>query len=482
MKELILERLLSTSLSLSSEKNGDNLLEHILTSAMDICRCDAGTLYIRNGDRLDFKIMITKSLNIYQGGRFSEITLPSVSLTPYNVCARSLIEGNIINIEDLTQNTGSTYAGPKVYDAMLGYQSKSMLVAPLEDNNGEKIGVLQLMNALDYKGNIIPFSKDIEVYISALASQAAVSVVNLQHKNEIRLLLESLVGALSTAIYIRTPYNVTHTQNMVRYSENFIEWLNKSNSSWKFDDDKKREFIMSVWLHDVGKLTVPLEVMNKKDRLGTSYEKIMARFDLITCLSMLQDKNNETFNSDNIKKQVEHAKNLIDYINTVSFLDDKHEEEIRQLAKNTYIDLNGQTKKWVEDSELLCLTIKKGTLTYEERLEMETHVEMTDKILENVNFGSDYRNVHKWATRHHEFVNGEGYHNKLTFETLDKESMLLTIIDVFDGLSAKDRPYKQAIPLDKVIEILKAMVKEKKLNGEILNLFLESKAWEDNEG
>ncbi len=446
MKELILERLLSTSLSLSSEKNGDSLLENILTAAMDICRCDAGTLYIKNNDKLDFKIMITKSIKNYQGGKYSEITMPSVPLTPYNVCARSLIEGNIINIADLS-NTGKTkFAGPKIYDAMLGYKSQSMLVAPLEDSNGEKVGVLQLMNALDNNNNVIPFNKDLEVYISALASQAAVSVVNLQHKNEIRLLLESLVGALSTAIYVRTPYNVTHTKNMIKYSENFINWLNENHESWKFDDTKKREFLMSVWLHDVGKLTVPLEVMNKKDRLGSAYEKIMARFDLITCLAMLNDKTNNTNSSEEVIKRIESAKELINYVNTVSFLDDKLEDDIRKLGQNTYTDLNGQQKHWLEDNELLCLTIKKGTLTYKERAEMEKHVEMTEKILQNVKFGSDYKNVQKWASSHHEFLNGEGYHNKLVVDNLDKESMLLTIIDVFDGLSAKDRPYKPAIP------------------------------------
>ncbi len=478
MKNFILEKLLESSLSLTLERDGDLLLLDILKTAMEITGCDAGTLYVKNENKLDFKIMITKSLNIYQGGRYQEISMPPVEILPTNVCAKALIDCSVINIPNLSKNTQFEFEGPKRYDKLTGYKTKSMLVIPMVSNNDEKIGVLQLMNALDSRGKVIPFDKSNEVYIAALASMAAISIKSLRHKDEMRNLLESLVGALSTAIYIRTPYNVTHTLNMVKYSEKFIDWLNMSDYPWSFNIQRKREFILSVWLHDVGKLTIPLNIMNKKDRLSLLYPRIISRFDMIKAVALIEQEKNKV-SADKVFKEVEQAKKTIDYVNTVSFLDDEGRDAILEISEKTYVDIYGKHQKWLEDEEKTALLIKVGTLTLKERKKMERHVVMTQQILENVNFGEEYKNVAKWASQHHMFMNGEGYPPRKYGEELEKESRLLTIIDVFDGLSADDRPYKPPKPLDEVIRILKMMEKEGKLDGEILDLFILSKAWEN---
>ncbi len=477
MTEIILNKLLETSIALSSEMDGDVLLETILTAAMDITCCDAGTLYIKNEENLDFKIMITKSQNIYSGGKFSEISIPPVPISPTNVCAKALIDRKTINIPDLSENTDFDFVGPKKYDALTGYKTKSMLVVPMENKNGEQIGVLQLMNALSESGEIVAFDETFEKYVLALASQAAISIVNINHKEEMRIQLESLVGALSAASYIRTPYNVTHTQNMVRYGNNFINWINKSDHDWNFTLEQKREFLMSIWLHDVGKLTVPLEIMNKETRLSTALERVLTRLEIISLSAKLEEtKGGTPYNI--AKEKIDFAKDIILQANSIGFLNDELEGKIIEISNYTYLDDNGQEQKWLTEDEVDKLTIKRGTLTQGERKVMESHVEMTKEILQNVKFGVGYENVPIWASQHHEFVNGKGYPLKIANQELDKEARLLTIIDVFDGLSAKDRPYKPAIPLDKVIKILLEMEKEGKLDKEILNLFLESKSWE----
>ncbi len=477
MKDLILGKLLNTSLSLSSEKDGDLLLEDILTSAMEICNCDAGTIYVKNDNHLDFKIMITKSLNNYQGGNYSDISMPPVELVESNICAKSLVNNEIINIPNLTENTSFDFAGPKRYDAITGYKTISMLVVPLVDSHDERIGVLQLMNALNEDGEIVPFNKSLEIYVSALASQAAVSVINLKHKDDIRLTLESLVEALSTAIHIRTSYNVTHTKNMVAFSEKFIDWLNESDYEWEFDSQKRREFLMSVLLHDVGKLTISLEVMNKETRLGREFEKVMSRFELIKCLTLLEEARGGKPSAETIQK-LEEATELVTTLNTISYVDGYSSSLVEELRNMEYIDLDGNKQTWITELEKECLQVVRGTLTIAERDEMQTHVKRTSEILANVKFGSEYSNVARWAGAHHEFLDGKGYPNGLKGDQIDKEIRLLTIIDVFEGLSASNRPYKPAMPIFNVLNILSDMVDDGKLDGEILNMFIESRAWE----
>ncbi len=272
--ESVSKKILDVSIALTNEKDDEALLELILTEAMDITSCDAGTLYIKQDNQLFFRVMITKSL----GGLMDTVTLPPVDIADGNICAMSLLRKRIINVSNVEGNDTIESAGPKKYDAMTGYKTISMLVVPMIDKENHEIGVLQLINALDKNNNIVSFSKDHEIYISALSSLAASSLVKMNQANEISGLLDSLVRALSTAIYQRTPYNVTHTQNMVRYTIRFIEWINNNYQELSFSEDDEKQFLMSVWLHDVGKLIVPLDVMNKSTRLGIELEKVITRF------------------------------------------------------------------------------------------------------------------------------------------------------------------------------------------------------------
>ncbi len=472
--ESISKKILDVSLALSNEKDDEILLEHILMSAMEITSCDAGTLYIKDNDRLYFRVMINNSM----GGRIDSSDLPPVEISHDNLCTKSIIEQKIFNISDVREYNTIGVSGSKKYDSITGYQTVSTLVVPMTDKENHQIGVLQLINALDDNSDIIPFSNDHEIYISALASLATSGLVKMNQAKDISGLLDSLVRALSTAIYQRTPYNVTHTKNMVVYAERFLDWLDENRNDLAFSKDDRHQFLMSVWLHDVGKLIVPLEVMNKEKRLSAyNLERIHKRFEIIELNARLAEYRDGTA-FEPVAEMLNHAYKVIDEVNNIEFLDKNLIESIKNIAKLTYIDIKGNTKPWLTEDEVTSLCIVSGTLTWSEREIMQSHVIMTEKILNQVSFGGKHNKVAKWASEHHEFVNGTGYPKKLKGDELCKETRLLTIIDVFDGISAVDRPYKKKISIEKALQILGSMVDEGKLDGELFKLFVESKAWE----
>ncbi len=476
MTDRFTQKILDTSIALSAEKDSARLLEMILTVAMDITRCDAGTLYILEEDQLHFHIMITKSM----GGRIDTKDLPPVALQKSNVCACATLENRIINLPDVYQNEVYDFSGPKKYDALTGYKTTSMMVIPMTDTKGHCIGVIQLINALSEEGEVMAFDPQQEPFIAALTSQAAISLTNTNQQIEIENLLLSLIRVLSTAIYERTPYNVTHTQNMSRYLDRFLDWLAEHSDKYAFTTEERRQLSMSVWLHDVGKLTVPLEVMNKKTRLGDDLEKILTRLELIDLTAQLNETRGGAPYAP-IKQTLARVSALVQIVNTSSYLNDDLAHQVKLLQGYRYIDQHGKEQPWFTEKELASLGIRAGTLTAEERKVMETHVVMTERILNQVSFGKEYKMVATYASQHHEFLNGTGYPNGLTAEQLGVESRILTIIDVFDGLSATDRPYKQPIPIDRVFSILWDMVEEGKLDGDILGLFQLSRVWEEND-
>ncbi|MBQ3378428.1 MAG: GAF domain-containing protein [Clostridia bacterium] len=475
-----LKRFLNICLAISNERDREALLSNILDTAMDLAKCDAGTLYLYEDDGLHFCRMVTRSQNIRQGGHAAPIALPPVPLDETYVCSWVAIHGEAINVADVRTDKHFDFSGSKRYDDMTGYRTKSMLVVPMCNDKGQLVGVTQLINALDEDGEITTFPQDIELLVGAISSQAAISITNMQYSDQITALLDSLVGALSAAIDASTPYNANHTRNMVKYGANFLDWLEKTDDPWKFDADKRRTFLLSVWLHDVGKLAVPLSVMNKNSRLGDGIEKVMERFKtigLLNKIAMLEGRiSSDEF--ENVVRGLNDAKALVERIDAAGFLKDEDLEQIDALSKLTYTDENGGKLSWITREEYDCLSIRKGTLTAEERSVMESHVSITARILSQVDFPKMYAEAPHWAAAHHELLNGSGYPAHLTADDIPDEVRLLTILDVFDALTARDRPYKPPMPSDKAFSILHSMVGEGAIDEKILELFETSKAWE----
>ena len=478
-----MQRFLAITVALSAERDREALLTFILDTAMDLTSSDGGTLYLLEEDGLHFCRMVTRSFGIRQGGHDAPITLPPVPLKPSHVCARAVLENRLINVDDVHSNTDFDFSGAKRYDQMTGYCTRSMLVVPLANDHGELIGVLQLLNAQNEKGESTSYPAEIEPLVEAIASQAAISLTNMKYSEQIHHLLDSLVGALSTAIDQRTPYNANHTRNMAKYGERFLDWLDRTNHPWRFDTQRRRTFLLSVWLHDVGKLVVPLSVMDKDSRLGDSLSEVEHRFSTMTLLSRIAALEGRISTAQAAAEQAEitEALELIHKVNRAGFLPDEELAKITALAQRTYSDEAGETHPWLTEQELISLSVRKGTLTAEERTIMESHVVMTARILEQVSFPKMYDQVPGWAGAHHELLNGKGYPAHISGEEIPKEVRLLTILDVFDALTAKDRPYKPGMPVEKALSILDSMVNEGGMDAEILALFRESQAWEETQ-
>lgn len=479
MKNDTLQKILNIGIAFSKEKNRERLLDQILTAAMDMTDCDAGTLYINNGAALEFRIMITRSRNIHQGGVGAAITMPPVPLRKENVCACGVLYRKLINIPDVYESTRYDFSGPRNYDKLTGYHTQSMVVVPMEDDKDHVIGVMQLINAMDAEGNTVPFREEYEQILLAMGSQAAICLANMNYAQQIRDMLDSYVRVMSTAIDARTPYNANHTKNMVLYARNFIAWLNRQDLDWKFGEDEIYEFLMSVWLHDIGKLITPLEVMNKQDRLEGRYALVMNRFEKIRLLAKIAGLEGRISQDEAARRQdeVQQAKELVEKVNGAGFLTDELEQAVRELAARSFEDEDGTVQSWLTAEEQHALMIRKGTLTQEEREIMQNHVVMTQKMLEQMSFGEDYKNVQIWASEHHELLNGRGYPNGLKGDEICREVRLLTILDVFEALTARDRPYKKPMPAEGAMKILYQMAESGEVDIEILKLFERSEAW-----
>ena len=475
-----MHRFLELSLALSSERDREALLTNILDTAIDLARCDAGTLYLLEPDGLRFCRMVTRSQGVRQGGHGDPITLPPVPLEEKYVCAYAALHAQSVRVDDVRRDARFDFSGSLRYDAMTGYRTVSMLVVPMRSDRGDLIGVTQLLNALDGRGAPVPFDRESELLLSAISSQAAISITNMSYSQQITQLLDSLVGALSTAIDERTPYNANHTRNMVRYASRFLDYLDAVGHPWAFDADKRRTFLLAVWLHDVGKLVVPLEVMDKESRLGGREAHVAARFRLIGLLdriALLEGRLTQE-EYDRNAAALADAEALVERVNRAGWLSDELLAQVEALGARTYRDERGQVLPWITPEERVCLTVRKGTLTPQERRIMESHVEVTARILSQVSFPRTYAQVPQWAAAHHELLNGKGYPRRLTAPDIPPETRLLTILDVFDALTARDRPYKPAIPVERALSILRSMAEEGAVDGELLELFVRSEAWE----
>ncbi len=489
MNDIIINRLLGVGIALSNIKDEGQLYQIILESAMDIIACDGGTLYTIENDSLKFRVMITRSQNVKKGGDNGPIDLPNVPLRKENVCARCALERRVFKVDDVYKShDGFDFSGPKKYDQMTGYHTQSMLVIPMEDDKGKIIGVMQFINAIGKNGFVGPFAQWHTNVVLSLASQTAICLTNHNYSRQLERTMDSMVSVMSTAIDALTPYNANHSRNMAKYAKKFIKWMNETGEGWSFTPEDERRFIMAVQLHDVGKLVTPLEVMNKETRLNGREVAIHNRFKYIAKIDEVDylKKRISAEEYKSRKAQLEAGHQIIDTINKAGFLKDDMLKIIRDYAKNTYWDEEDEDfldpQPWLTEEEVHLLSIQKGTLSAEEREIMENHVVMTAKLLGEMEFTDADQNIRNWASDHHELLNGSGYPNHKTGDDLDWNVRLLTILDVFDALTARDRPYKPPMPLEKAFAILDDMAnKEGKIDPIILDLFKKSRAGEPDD-
>ena len=476
------EGLVRIAIALSTEKRIDALLDLILTEALDITGADAGTVYTLEDDHLNFNNMITRSRGIHDVSEDGKSLLPPVPLGKKHICARAALEHRLYNIPDVYTSEEFDFSGAQAYDRMTGYRTTSMLVVPMEDEKGNTIGVLQLINSLGADNTPVPFAKEYETIIAALTSLAAVSLNNSRLSKAVSDILHSFVAVMVDAIDARSAYNANHTRTMVSYAERFLDWMDQVPPDLlecRFPEEERDPFLMSVWLHDIGKLVVPLEIMDKPTRLGYREQAVKHRIETAVLMEELRAFKHpeEKEAAEEMQQKLRDAKALIDAVNTAGFLTDDRIGAVLSAAELRCLTADGSSVPLLDGDEVHMLTVRKGTLTPEERTEIEKHVVYTSRFLKNMRFMGPYARVPEWAGAHHEFLDGSGYPEHRKDGAIPKEARLLAILDIYDALTAEDRPYKPPMEPEKAFRILDSMAEEGKLDGRMLKLFRESGAW-----
>jgi len=502
-----IKRLSEIGIALSSEKNLLNLLEMIVDESRSFCNADAGTLYLLNEERqcLDFAIVQNDTMKTRMGGRSGPITWPPVPLIKdgkpnySNVSSYVALTGQIVNIADVYEAEGFDFSGTKRFDAGTGYRSMSMLVVPMRNMDNEVIGVLQLINALslDTKRPVPFLHKDVEL-LASLASQAAVAITNVQLYRDLERLFDSFIQAIASAIDEKSPYSAGHIQRVQHLTMDIARAINEEDDGplkdVYFNEDQMKELAIAAWLHDVGKITTPEHVVDKSTKLEAIFDRehlIRCRFDNIKRSIMIRYLQSrlessgvciakETIPEETFMRELEEIEEDAAFVVSCNqpgeFMDDSKIERLRQIAQKRWED-NGTEIPYLTEDELYNLSIRKGSLNNEDRKIIENHATVTYKMLSKLPFPKKLKNVPEIAAKHHEKLDGTGYPFGSKAEEIPYQARILAIADVFEALTAKDRPYKKAMPLSQALKIMGFMRKDGHIDGDILDLFIRKKIY-----
>ena len=318
------------------------------------------------------------------------------------------------------------------------------------------------------------------VVINDITELVELNKSNEELTNRLIRFVDQFVQLMITAIEKRSPYNANHTRNMVGYATKYLNTLEEAGKLG--NPENRTPFLASVWLHDIGKLIIPLEIMDKPTRLGDSEKDVYYRIEMaILCerIRMLENPE-ETEDALEMIAKLEDASELILRVNKLGFLDDETYQKVIDVSKLKCLDSTGRKIPILDDYELESLCVRRGTLTDAERKVIQSHASYTRELLSQMEFDGIYENVPKWASQHHEYLDGTGYPDGIKAEDISWEVRILTIIDVYDALTADDRPYKPPVPPEKAFAILRSMADEGKIDKDILEEFIESNAWVKN--
>lgn len=486
MEQIQAEKILEIGIQLTAERDYDELLSKIIDCAMELTECDGGTLYLFEQDLLQFCIMKNKSLGIDQKGTGDE-KYPPVTMNEQHICAYAAIHREFLNIEDAYSSSRFDFSGPREYDKLTGYRTKSMLVFPLVSHEDKLVGVVQLINAKNKAGEIISFSEDCEKVLCSLGSQAAVAVANMRFVQEIEDLMISITQVFTDAIDTRIPYNYYHSRNVYLYVRLLLDYINSQHEAGKTDryytPAQRDELLMAALMHDIGKLVIPNNIIDKTTRLGDKLELVLERFERLALLYNIDYLQGRISKDKWIEKKnyFLDARERVEEINRKPRLSEEDMTYIRDMSKKNYTNSNGQKIYYLSLKETECLTVSSGNLTSEEREVIRSHVEYTEKYLRKMNFGVRYPHIIEWAGAHHEFLDGSGYPRGLKGDEIPFEARILVVVDVFEALTSADRPYKKSMDEKKAFSVLEDMEREGKVDGEVLKLFKEAVAGAQND-
>jgi HD-GYP domain-containing protein (c-di-GMP phosphodiesterase class II) len=506
------EELNRIGVALSSERDVDKLLELILQKSREITGADAGSLYLieesAEGERqLRFKLTQNDSRQF----PFREAVF---ALTENSTAGYAALHGEPLNLPDAYRiPRRRPYRFDESYDEESGYRTRSLLSLPMKNPKGEVLGILQLINCKRRRGTRLKSRADVERAVQAfpeqavrlamsLASQAAVALENSKLYDEIASLFEGFVTAAVTAIEQRDPTTSGHSLRVSTFTQGLAETVDAAAAGpyarTRFSREQMKEIRYAALLHDFGKVGVREEVLVKAKKLYPSQlELVRHRFDYIRkdietgvlhrkIEALLERPREEALaelarldrDSESTLREIDDCFQFILEANEPTVLQGGHFERLLEIARRSYRDTHGLEHPYLDPDEVRFLSIPRGSLDPAERAQIESHVAKTFRFLSQIPWTSDLKQVPSIARAHHEKLNGTGYPYKLHGDEIPLPAKMMTICDIYDALSASDRPYKKAVPVDRALSILDVSVRDKELDPELFRLFLEARIYE----
>jgi HD-GYP domain-containing protein (c-di-GMP phosphodiesterase class II) len=503
------EHLLNISIQLSKEEDTDVLMEKILLAAGEVSNADAGSIYMVNADKeLEFHTIYNKSIELHLGGSSdSEIDFSSIPLFINNepngtaVVAHAANTGEVINIDDVYVTPPFDFSAAREMDRKTGYRTKSMLTFPLKDHMGEIIGVIQLINAME-AAEVVSFTQEVEQHILSFAALGAIALTNRALVSNMEVLFESFAKTIANAIDVKSAHTGGHCKRVPELTLMFADAVSDYNegplASYKMSAEDRHQLTIAGWLHDCGKIATPDHVMEKSRKLETIFDRIhyvTAKLEIvkrdidlkfqeevILALKAGIDIRVEQLDRERVlaQKQLKLDTAFLQKINVGGeFLTDEQAEHIQAIAARYQVVIENKQQTLLTDDEVLNLSIKRGTLNNDEREIIKQHMDVTLDILEALPFPKHLANVAEFALGHHETMDGKGYPRGLVKEQMSVPSRLMALADIFEALSAADRPYKSAKPVSECLSIMSNMVKNKQIDSDLFAIFVRTKVYEE---
>ncbi|MBI3221592.1 MAG: GAF domain-containing protein [Nitrosomonadales bacterium] len=483
-------------------------METILVAAKRITNADAGTLYLHEPEQrvLRFEIMRTDSLKIAMGGTsgvpitFYPIQLYDKAGEPIHamVVSHAALSSETVNIPDAYTAEGYDFSGTKKFDAKTGYRSQSFLTVPMLNHEDEVIGVLQLINAKDRtSGAIVPFSRDDQQLVESLASQAAIALSNRRLIAQLEELFEAFIQLINTAIDDKSPYTGGHCERVPVLTMMLAEAVNRTDSGplkdFVMTDKDRHELKIAGLLHDCGKITTPVHVVDKATKLHTLFDRIHlvdTRFEVLKRdaeIAMLRALHEDQRGRSADEIRAEYAARIAQLDQDREFLrqcniggeamQEEAQQRVRRIATYQWQDVSGKQAGFLSDNEVENLTIRAGTLTAAEREIINHHIDVTIKMLESLPWPRHLANVPEYAGGHHERMDGKGYPRGLTREQMSVQARMMGIADIFEALTAKDRPYKLGKTLTESLHILGKFKLGGHIDPDLFDVFIREKVY-----
>ena len=500
------KRLQEIGLALSTEDDINVIFELIMDEAKNITNADGRTLYMisDDGKTMKFEIMATDSMNFSQGGTTGvEITIPPMQLfnedgTPNHssIVAYSANTGKIVNIKDAYKEKGFDFTGAKNFDKNTGYRTQSVLSVPLKNHENDIVGVMQLINAKDPKSDkTISFSDDMQNQVESLASQGAVALTNKRLVAELKNLFESFIQLIATAIDKKSPYTGGHCERVPEITMLLADAVEKTKvgkyADFSMNEDERYELYIAGWLHDCGKVATPPHVVDKGMKLETITDRIEVmdtRFEVLKRdaeISMLKKqialikKGSANGAIKTLETDLETQTNQLSSDQTFiqktnrggEFMEEEDQQRVADIGNYKW-KLEGKKINFFDEKDVRNLQIPKGTLLPEEREIINDHIVITIDMLEKLPYPKKLRNVPEFAGGHHEKLDGTGYPKGLKDEEMSVQAKMMAIADIYEALTAADRPYKDGKKLSQAMRIMGFMKKDYEIDQDLFEIFV----------